>query len=138
MQYYEIEPQVPGNIWNRSELKITGDDEIENEITKFIFSFNHADYDDIFTSTPYFFVTIRAKEKLKVIGATGVTFEKIENVVLDTDEVFDDDIYWADIVGKKGLHDIYEDQSTHLLCVSQRVLDCLKTLKLRDCPISRI
>lgn len=134
MQYYEIEPQTPGSIWNRSELKESPPGEKAEDIIRFVFNFITDDFDDIFTNAPYFFVTKACKDELVKNKISGITFEQIENEFQDTEKSLDVDIYRMDIVGAMGTHEIIKHDNGYSLIVSENVLSILNSLKLNDCP----
>lgn len=135
LDYFEIEPQVPGSIWTSSDLEAAGPGESGKRIARFVFSFNLENFDDIFTNSPYYFVTDACKEKLVSENISGISFEQIENVYQDSNRSLGVVVYRMDVFGRKGEHDIFENEDGYSLSISKRTLTILQTLKLDDCPI---
>jgi hypothetical protein len=110
------------------------------KIIKYVYTFDYPFYDDLFTSSPDYYVTRKLADEIKGSKLTGFSLEKISSRYSDQcleeypDAGSDPECYRLIITGEQEKDDFGLRHDTYLI-VSQPALDLLKRFKIDNCEI---
>jgi hypothetical protein len=136
MQYYVLEPEVPGGLGIRTEFDRSVS---PPKVTYLHYQFDGWQGDDLITSFPCYLVTERLKHALEYGVATGVSFRDAEVTKSDTFmELYRarelPRFWWTIFEGKPGVDDFASGPNGRPL-VSHRVMPILRRFNLASCLI---
>jgi hypothetical protein len=123
MRYYVLEPEVAGSLGQNAVL----DHSVSPpRITRFHYEFDGWLGDPLLETGAFFIVTDQLRRRISDLGATGVSFAKVE---ISQSGEFEDffpnrtlpNFVWLQVIGK-ARHDDFGLSANHRLIVSQRVL----------------
>lgn len=136
MNYYILDPEVPGELGPKTQLDISTHpprvDRLNYELDNWL-------GDDLFQSFPCFVATKRLRQKLENLKATGVRFDNLELTLSDNFKALrpnatSPECAWLKVVGKASEDDFGLSPDFRLV-VSERILSVLKSFQLENCEV---
>jgi hypothetical protein len=137
MRYYDLEPEAPGGLGNRTVFDRSGPC---LKITKLHYELDGWLGDDLLTSHPCFFATRRLADKIALNKLTGITLSDMETSRSITFEILHPrrqlpEFVWLKIDGEPGIDDFGIAGNGHLV-ISEKALTVLKSFNLNHCDIA--
>ncbi len=136
MEYFELEPEVAGELGEKTIIDTTTHPPI---VGKLEFIFTGWLGDDIIECFPVFLVSERLKKLLQTTSLSGFTIEECDiNISEKMRELKPStnpgQFFWLKVYGKSNLEDFFIS-SDNMLIVSSKALEILNQVRIENCLI---